>query len=566
MKGRRSRAPLYAVLFSTALLSLSFAWLLSCDSIACLQLKAGGLLFAVLPFRLFRALLPFLVTHPPSDCYIQFDELPDDTRRMIKNLTLQVYDPSGRIRTRFNGPSRTLPSLNITIIAIGSTGDALPLVPVAAELQSRGHRVRVATHAQFRSLFAALADGNPGAGALTPVDFFAFDFDPALNSRYFKVQKCFMTCDLGISLQFLLHYLRMFLRFFPAVSSPDASGRPFRSDLVIVTPHASGFEMVAEWLRVPVHAVSFHPAAVTRHTAYAYAKDFERPSWTGEEVLMTHVLQEALPWAFMHAWLNLIRRWKGLRPVPFSPRRKAHVPYTLLYSPSLAPRYDDWGDHVEVVGSCSPACPHDTPLPPSLSAFLSAGPRPVFVTFGSMILDDPQVMTRILVTALNRTGQRGVIQKGWGGLGSIPEGLPASVHLLEGFVPHSALLARCSAVVHHGGSGTTAAVLAAKLPAVVVPVFTDQRFWAERVEATGVGKAIPLADLTPDSLAAGIEHVLLTSVRERAEEMGGRMGREEGPKGAVDSVLARLPADFEPGQPCVPWLHAAVEHDGRWHC
>jgi len=32
-------------------------------------------------------------------------------------------------------------------------------------------------------------------------------------------------------------------------------------------------------------------------------------------------------------------------------------------------------------------------------------------------VEDPQKLTRVIMEALQRTGQRGIIQKGWGGLG-----------------------------------------------------------------------------------------------------------------------------------------------------
>ncbi|PQQ08941.1 sterol 3-beta-glucosyltransferase UGT80A2 isoform X1 [Prunus yedoensis var. nudiflora] len=60
------------------------------------------------------------------------------------------------------------------------------------------------------------------------------------------------------------------------------------------------------------------------------------------------------------------------------------------------------------------------------------------------------------------TGQRGVINRGWGGL--------------VDNCPHDWLFQRCSAVVHHGGAGTTAAGLKAACPTTIVPFFGDQPF------------------------------------------------------------------------------------------
>jgi hypothetical protein len=51
---------------------------------------------------------------------------------------------------------------------------------------------------------------------------------------------------------------------------------------------------------------------------------------------------------------------------------------------------------------------------------------------------------------------------------------------------HDALLAKAGVVLHHGGSGTVAAALAAGTPQVVAPLHFDQPFWAGRLEAMGV--------------------------------------------------------------------------------
>ena len=51
-----------------------------------------------------------------------------------------------------------------------------------------------------------------------------------------------------------------------------------------------------------------------------------------------------------------------------------------------------------------------------------------------------------------------------------------------GNIPHDWLFdkERVSAVVHHGGAGTTAIGLAKGRPTVVVPFFGDQAFWGTR--------------------------------------------------------------------------------------
>lgn len=57
-----------------------------------------------------------------------------------------------------------------------------------------------------------------------------------------------------------------------------------------------------------------------------------------------------------------------------------------------------------------------------------------------------------------------------------------------GFVPLSALLPDATAIVHHGGVGTTYAAIAAACPSVVVPQAFDQVYTAGLVEAAGLGR------------------------------------------------------------------------------
>lgn len=59
---------------------------------------------------------------------------------------------------------------------------------------------------------------------------------------------------------------------------------------------------------------------------------------------------------------------------------------------------------------------------------------------------------------------RALVSKGWGNIGGAD--VPENVFLL-GNVPHDWLFPRCSAVVHHGGAGTTAIGIALGLPTVI---------------------------------------------------------------------------------------------------
>ncbi|HLL78837.1 MAG TPA: nucleotide disphospho-sugar-binding domain-containing protein [Ktedonobacteraceae bacterium] len=64
--------------------------------------------------------------------------------------------------------------------------------------------------------------------------------------------------------------------------------------------------------------------------------------------------------------------------------------------------------------------------------------------------------------------------------------LPANVHV-EQYVPHSLLLPLCSALIYHGGAGTTFSALAQGLPLLVLPQGADQYIIGDLVQASGAG-------------------------------------------------------------------------------
>ena len=141
----------------------------------------------------------------------------------------------------------------------------------------------------------------------------------------------------------------------------------------------------------------------------------------------------------------------------------------------------------------------------------------------------------MVLQALARTGQRGVLYAGWGGLKK--EQLPSNVFMTRS-VPHTWLFPRMAAVVHHGGVGTTAAGLAAGVPSIVTPFFADQPFWGQRVYELGVGpKPIARRHLTVDNLTTAIARALSDEeMRKKAASLGERIRAENGVAQAVTII------------------------------
>lgn len=83
-----------------------------------------------------------------------------------------------------------------------------------------------------------------------------------------------------------------------------------------------------------------------------------------------------------------------------------------------------------------------------LADFLAAGEPPIYIGFGSIVVDNPDKLTATIFSAVKKAGVRCILSKGWGGIGGGK--IPDSVFLIDN-VPHDWLFERCVAVCHHGG-------------------------------------------------------------------------------------------------------------------
>jgi UDP:flavonoid glycosyltransferase YjiC (YdhE family) len=218
------------------------------------------------------------------------------------------------------------------------------------------------------------------------------------------------------------------------------------------------------------------------------------------------------------------------------------MPVLYAYSPTLLPPPADWPSRFHVTGAWFLDPPPGWQPPADLVSFLEGGPPPVYVGFGSMTSADPDATLALVLDALSRAAQRGVLLHGWAGLGAGRE-LPDTVIALDD-VPHSWLFPRMAALVHHGGAGTTAAGLRAGIPSVVTPLTADQPSWGRIVHRLGAGpRPIPFRHLTATRLSRAIESAVSEpAIHERAAELGERIRAEDGVGQAVELVTESIEA------------------------
>jgi UDP:flavonoid glycosyltransferase YjiC (YdhE family) len=263
---------------------------------------------------------------------------------------------------------------------------------------------------------------------------------------------------------------------------------------------------------------------------------------------ISYALVEMMTWQGLGDVINRFREKSlGLEPISliWAPgmASRLKIPYTYCWSPALISKPGDWGAHISVSGFYFLNLASNYSPQRELADFLAAGPPPVYIGFGSIVVDDPNALTKLIFEAVKKTGQRALVSKGWGGFGADEAGIPEGVFML-GNVPHDWLFNHVSCVVHHGGAGTTAAGIATGKPTVVVPFFGDQPFWGAMIARAGAGPSpIPNKKLTAENLAEAIKEALKPTTLERAKELGQKIATEKGAESGAQSFHGALDMD-----------------------
>eukprot|EP00249_Psilotum_nudum_P019163 c27121_g2_i2 orf=799-2703(-) len=424
---------------------------------------------------------------------------------------------------------KPIPPLNIVMLIVGTRGDVQPFIGIGKRLQAKGNRVRLATHANFREFVTC-----------NGLEFYPLGGDPKVLAGYMVKNKGFLPSgpsEISIQKKQLKAIMHSLL---PACTEPDGeSGLPFKADAIIANPPAYGNVHVAEYLQIPLHIFFTMPWTPTNEFPHPLARVKKQAGYR-----LSYLVVDSLMWWGMRGLINEFRMKKlNLHRITYfntSQGSISQLPTGYIWSPHLVPKPRDWGPRVDVVGFCFLNLAAGYRPPDTLMEWLQAGEKPIYVGFGSLPVEDPGGMTEIIVQALQETNERGIIDKGWGGLGALSD-IPDFIFLLEN-CPHDWLFPRCAAVVHHGGAGTTAAGLKAGCPTTIVPFFGDQPFWGEQVHAKGVGPPpIPIWQFSLERLKDAIKFMLDPEVKKRAKELAKKIEEEDGIGGAVDAFYRHWP-------------------------
>lgn len=235
--------------------------------------------------------------------------------------------------------------------------------------------------------------------------------------------------------------------------------------------------------------------------------------------------------------VNRFRRQVGLPPFHDLmdegwPSRRLHL---IASSPAFLDRPADWPDWNQMCGFLSLPLHEHEALSPEVDAFLSRGPAPVFMGFGSLmpLSGSPHLEATLTVfrEAARLSGQRAIIQA------DVDLAATDAVMFVRR-TPHAHVFPRCAAVVHHAGAGTTHTTLRAGVPSIPVPHVSDQFGWSAELGRLGVAPSpLKRTRLTAQALAARIrETVGNERMKQNAVAMQRRMASDAGPETAAKLI------------------------------
>ncbi len=421
--------------------------------------------------------------------------------------------------------------MRIAIIALGTRGDVQPYLALGKGLKTAGHFVRLITHENFETLVSSQG----------------LEFCPVQGNvqAVLESPEMLKLLEQGNFLAINAHTAKMVQ---DAAIDWAQAGLIACQGMDLLIAGVGGLYLaisLAEKLHIPFLQAYIFPFTPTKDfPAILLPQSIARLGGTVNQ--LSHHLFRQIMWQGFRPADQLARQQVlNLPPAPFWGSYNSPIlrEYPTLYgfSSAVIPQPADW-HNTQVTGYWFLAEATNWTPPAALIKFLDSGAPPVYIGFGSMGSRKPVETADLVLAALERTGQRGILQSGWGGLSQ--NNLPDTVYMVDS-VPHSWLFPRVAAVVHHGGAGTTAAGLRAGVPSIVIPFFGDQLFWGQRIEKLGVGTApIPRKQLTVENLARAIDQAVTDHwLRQRAANLGAKIQAEDGIAHAV-RVIGSIKQDL----------------------
>lgn len=365
----------------------------------------------------------------------------------------------------------------ILILAVGSAGDVYPFIVIGQALRTRGHDVTLVATANFQARVEAA--GLRFVSGLSQLELDASVLDP----------------DLWHPVKGFATIWKHMARHLPGAYAQQLALVKEAPTLIVASTLGLTGRLLQEAQGVPLVTVHLAPSCFLTAHDTSVRRGLRWPrSWPRWAVRLVLALVERLMLdPVVRPDINRLRATLNLAPVRRVMSRWLHSPQQVIcaFPAWFAAPQPDWPPNTVCTGF--PRMPaSEGQCEPALQRFIDAGTAPIVVTPGSAMAHGGLFIARALAAAAS-LGLRVVVVTPY--REQLPAALPAGVHHAA-YAPFDLLAPQAAAFVHHGGIGTSATVLAAGKPQLIVPFAFDQPDNAARLRRLGVAATV-LPDAPP---------------------------------------------------------------------
>jgi len=417
--------------------------------------------------------------------------------------------------------------MTISILAAGSRGDTQPYIALGIGLKKAGYNVRIVTFENFEKDVTKHG-----------LDFFPIKGDVSVVATSTKIGGS-MSADNPIKFLFSFKKLRALVFDIQKYFLEGCKD----SELIIYHPGASIGYFIAQKQNIPSIMASPFPMTPTKEYPALLFYNYPRlGKWYN---MLTHRIFSRIMWfaakgPIKKYWRKEFKKRPKNFGNPLFKQRTEFLPIITSCSSTVFTSVNDWSNYSFNTGYWFLDVDKSWEPSKKIIEFLGKGSPPVYIGFGS--INDPKQAreaAEIIKEALKISGQRGIVATGWDGISESE--LDSENILVLKSIPHSWLFPQMSAVIHHGGAGTTAAGLKAGVPSIIIPFGNDQFAWGRRLFELGVSpNPIPRKKLTAEKLANAITESQKESIKKAAKEIGHKINLENGIENAVKIIINTL--------------------------
>ena len=379
------------------------------------------------------------------------------------------------------GNEFNFPFMKFLLIAIGTRGDVEPFLAIAEILSAKKHNVTCCFPEQFKGL---AEDGNFNFRGLNPA------FLKMLESKEGKIA---MGGKAGIFAK-----IRAYLSLYKKSTEINKIICREQKEIIesinpdkIIFHIKAGYPIIHEVLH-PGSTVLVSPIPYVVHTVKEHAHIGFKNMGSFFNIL-TYTLANFGLIKNTQSWCKGLYNSKTSSKAILSALKNIPTFYTI--SPFLFEQPTYWPSHIKVVGHHERNKTLHWKPDSTLLNFLEKNNNILFVTFGSMVNEAPEKITRLIATVITKLNVPAIINTADGGLIRVKNINNESIHFVSN-IPYDWLLPHVHSMVHHGGSGTTQMAIKYGCASLIIPHIIDQFLWNELNNSKGLGpKGVAISKL-----------------------------------------------------------------------